>query len=251
VLILGFISLLARVVLFIIWLLPFFSTFIIMKKAALLLIFSCSIYSYGQNIPKGFVYLSNIETSIQSELRYISNNNFIGKPIEGYIHKTVILSEPTAFALKRIQEKLAPFNLSLKIFDAYRPQQAVDHFVRWAKVLNDTLMKQQYYPNVAKNNLFLLGYIASKSGHTRGSTVDLTIVDLATGKELDMGSPYDYFGEESHPLQKNLSIIQRANRLLLRALLLSNGFKPYENEWWHFTLKNEPFPETYFNFPVK
>jgi len=251
VLILGFISLLARVVLFIIGLLPFFSTFIIMKKAALLLTLCFSVYSYGQNLPKGFVYLSNIDTSIQSELRYISDNNFIGKPIEGYIHKTVIVSKPTAVALKRVQEKLAPFNLSLKIFDAYRPQQAVNHFVLWAKVLNDTLMKQQYYPNVAKTHLFSLGYIASKSGHTRGSTVDLTLIDVATGKELDMGSPYDYFGEESHPLQKNLSTIQRANRLLLRTLMISNGFKPYENEWWHFTLKNEPFPKTYFNFPVK
>ena len=212
---------------------------------------SSTLLSQNQNLPKGFVYLTNVDSSIKSELRYISNNNFIGKPIDGYINKTVIISKPTAFALKKIQEKLLEFNLSLKVFDAYRPQQAVDHFVRWAKVLNDTLMKQQYYPKVPKNQLFKLGYIAAKSGHTRGSTVDLTIIDLTTGKELNMGSPYDYFGIESHPKQNNLNKIQRANRLLLRNLMLSNGFKPYENEWWHFTLKNEPFPKTYFNFPIK
>ncbi len=212
---------------------------------------STTLRSQNQALPKDFVYLSTIDASIKSELRYISNDNFIGKPIDGYINRIVIVSKPTALALKKVQEKLVQFNLSLKVFDAYRPQQAVDHFVRWAKELSDTLMKQQYYPKVPKNKLFKLGYIAAKSGHTRGSTVDLTIVDLATGKELDMGSPYDYFSTASHPLQNKLASIQRANRLLLRNLMLSNGFKPYENEWWHFTLKNEPFPKTYFNFPIK
>jgi len=210
-----------------------------------------TLHSQNQTLPKNFVYLADVAASIQSELRYFSNNNFIGKPIDGYLSNTIILSKPAAISLKKVQEKLVPFNLSLKVFDAYRPQQSVDHFVRWAKVLNDTLMKQQYYPEVPKNMLFKLGYIASKSGHTRGSTVDITIIDLATKKELDMGSPYDYFGTASHPMQNNLTKVQRANRLLLRNLMLSNGFKPYENEWWHFTLKNEPFPNTYFNFPIK
>lgn len=212
---------------------------------------TATLLSQTQTLPKNFVYLTGVDASIASELRYISNNNFIGKPIDGYINNTVIVSKPTALSLKKVQERLVQFNLSLKVFDAYRPQQAVDHFVRWAKVLNDTLMKQQYYPEVPKNKLFKLGYIAAKSGHTRGSTVDLTIIDLTTKKELDMGSPYDYFGRASHPMQNNLTSIQRANRLLLRNLMLSNGFKPYENEWWHFTLKNEPFPKTYFNFPIK
>ena len=217
----------------------------------IIVVSTTTVLSQNQTLPKGFVYLAKVDASIKSELRYLSNNNFIGKPIDGYINKTVIVSKPTAFALNQVQKKLLQFNLSLKVFDAYRPQQAVDHFVRWARVLNDTLMKQQYYPEVAKNNLFQLGYIASKSGHTRGSTVDLTILDITTGEELDMGSPYDYFGTASHPLQQNLTKIQRANRLLLRNLMLSNGFKPYENEWWHFTLRNEPFPSTYFNFPIK
>lgn len=222
-----------------------------LKKTFILLLLLSSFTSCSQNIPEGFVYLNTIDPSIKVELRYITTNNFIGKPIDGYKTTTIIVSKPTAEALKKVQKKLQPFNLSLKIFDAYRPQQAVDHFVRWAKVLNDTLMKKQYYPSVPKNKLFKLGYIAEKSGHTRGSTVDLTIIDLSTNTELDMGSPYDFFGIESHVVNKKLTKQQQANRLLLRNLMLSNGFKPYENEWWHFTLKNEPYPKTYFNFPIK
>lgn len=197
------------------------------------------------------MYLKNKNASIQSELRYLSNNNFIGKKIDGYYNNSIIITSETAEALDKVQKELLKKDLSLKVFDAYRPQQSVDHFVRWAKVLNDTLMKQEYYPDVPKSELFKRGYIASKSGHTRGSTVDVTIVDVKTGKELDMGSPYDFFGEKSHPHYKNISAKQKENRFLLRKLMLANNFVPYENEWWHFTLKNEPFPKTYFNFPVK
>lgn len=221
-----------------------------MKK---LLLFSFSIFTLSchSQVPKGFTYLATIDTTIQSELRYISPNNFIGKPIDGYLRDTVIVSTPTAKALKEVQSKLSEFGLSLKVFDAYRPQQSVDHFVRWAKILNDTVMKNKYYPHVAKKDLFKLDYIAAKSGHTRGSTVDLTIVDLKTGKELDMGSSYDFFGTPSHPFYPKLTKEQRSNRVLLRTLMLEAGFKPYAKEWWHFTLKKEPFPKTYFNFPVK
>ena len=197
-----------------------------MKKTTILLFLWISICSFGQNLPKGFVYLSDIDVTIQSEMRYISNNNFIGKPIDGYKNEVIIVTKPTAIALKRIQKELLKFNLSLKIFDAYRPQQAVNHFVRWAKVLNDTLMKHQYYPKVPKNKLFELGYIASKSGHTRGSTVDLTIIDTKTGKELDMGSTYDFFGNKSHVLHKELTTKQKANRLLLRNLMLKSTVLP-------------------------
>ncbi len=205
----------------------------------------------SQGLPEKFTHLNTVDTTIKIELRYLSSNNFIGKPIDGYYNSTLIITKPTALALKKIQYKLLKFGLSLKIFDGYRPQQSVDHFVRWAKVLNDTLMKKQYYPNVPKSELFKQGYIAAKSGHTRGSTVDLTIIDVLTGKELDMGSPYDFFGSQSHPQYSRITKKQRANRLLLRNLMLTNGFIPYENEWWHFTLKNEPFSETYFNFPIK
>ena len=205
----------------------------------------------SQHKPDDFVYLLDLEPSIKIELRYFSNNNFIGQPIDGYHRSTIIVSKPTAIALQKVQNDLEQKGLGLKIFDAYRPQQAVNHFVRWAKVLNDTLMKQSYYPDVPKSELFKRGYIASKSGHSRGSTVDLMLIDLDTGNELDMGSPYDFFGVQSHPFYKKITDKQRKNRMLLRRVMLKNGFKPYENEWWHFTLRDEPFPNQYFDFPVK
>ena len=205
----------------------------------------------SQTLPKGFSYVSEIDVTIKKELRYGTSNNFIGKPIDGYLKDSLIISTPAAKALKEIQTKLMLSGLSLKIFDAYRPQQAVDHFVRWAKVMNDTLMKQLYYPNVQKSELFTLGFIASKSGHTRGSTVDLSIVDVKTNKEVDMGSSYDFFGEKSHPFYKKITEAQMKNRMLLRTIMIKNGFIPYDNEWWHFTLKDEPYPTTYFNFLIE
>ena len=205
----------------------------------------------SQTLPKGFSYVSEIDATIKKELRYGTSNNFIGKPIDGYLKDSLIISTPAAKALKEIQTKLMLSGLSLKIFDAYRPQQAVDHFVRWAKVMNDTLMKQFYYPDVQKSELFTLGFIASKSGHTRGSTVDLCIVDVKTNKELDMGSSYDFFGEKSHPFYKKITEAQMKNRMLLRTIMIKNGFIPYDNEWWHFTLKDEPYPTTYFNFLIE
>ena len=205
----------------------------------------------SQTLPKGFSYVSEIDATIKKELRYGTSNNFIGKPINGYLKDSLIISTPAAIALEKIQTKLILSGLSLKIFDAYRPQQAVDHFVRWAKVMNDTLMKPFYYPDVQKSELFTLGFIASKSGHTRGSTVDLSIVDLKTNKELDMGSSYDFFGEKSHPFYKKITEAQMKNRMLLRTIMIKNGFIPYDNEWWHFTLKDEPYPTTYFNFLIE
>jgi len=205
----------------------------------------------SQTLPKGFSYVSEIDATIKKELRYATSNNFIGKPIDGYLKDSLIISTPAAKALKKIQTKLMLSGLSLKIFDAYRPQQAVDHFVRWAKVMNDTLMKQLYYPDVEKSELFTLGFIASKSGHTRGSTVDVSIVDVKTNKEVDMGSSYDFFGEKSHPFYKKITEAQMKNRMLLRTIMIKNGFIPYDNEWWHFTLKDEPYPTTYFNFLIE
>ena len=222
-----------------------------MKKILFLFIFAYSTLNFAQKLPNGFVYLEDVDASIQKELRYLSNNNFIGKKIDGYKNNCVIITEQAAHQLKKVQTELLKKGLSLKVFDAYRPQEAVNHFVKWAKVLSDTLMKQEYYPKVPKSQLFNQGYIASKSGHTRGSTVDLTIIDAKTGKELDMGSPYDFFGVQSHPLHSNLSKEQKENRMLLRKVMLENNFKPYENEWWHFTLRNEPFRNTYFNFSVE
>ncbi|WP_369047621.1 M15 family metallopeptidase [Tenacibaculum sp. UWU-22] len=224
-----------------------------MKKflVTLLLILLFAIKGNTQNLPKGFVYLNEIAPSIQSELRYCSHNNFVGIPIDGYEESTIITTALAAKALKKVQAELIDKKLSLKIFDAYRPQTAVNHFVKWAHVINDTLMKQQYYPKINKRYLFKLGYIASKSGHSRGSTIDLTIVNKNTGEELDMGSPYDFFGISSHLNYQKLTKQQKENRQLLQQLMRKHGFRPYINEWWHFTLRNEPFPNTYFDFPIK
>lgn len=205
----------------------------------------------AQILKKGFSYLLEVDESIQQELRYFSSNNFIGKKIDGYKKNTVIISNAAAKALKKVQAELMQMGLSLKVYDAYRPQQSVDHFVRWAKKLNDTLMKQSFYPTVRKSDLFKLGFIASKSGHTRGSSVDLSIVEIKTNKEIDMGSSYDFFGATSYSLYKKLSSRQEKNRMLLRNIMIKNGFKPYDKEWWHYTLVDEPFPNTYFNFDIE
>ena len=205
----------------------------------------------AQKLKKGFSYLSEVDESIQQELRYFSSNNFIGKKIDGYKKNNVIISNAAANALKKVQAELKQMGLSLKVYDAYRPQQSVDHFVRWAKKLNDTLMKQSYYPTIRKSDLFQLGFIASKSGHTRGSSVDLSIVEIKTNKEIDMGSSYDFFGATSHSFHKKLSNRQEKNRMLLRNIMIKNGFKPYDKEWWHYTLVDEPFPDTYFNFDIE
>ncbi|MGK0412250.1 MAG: D-alanyl-D-alanine dipeptidase [Polaribacter sp.] len=222
-----------------------------MKKVVFLFVLMFSSLYFSQELSDSFVYLSDIDDTIKSELRYLNNDNFIGKSINGYENNCVIITKEAAIHLKKVQAELLKKGLSLKVFDAYRPQQAVDHFVKWAKVMKDTLMKKEYYPNVDKSELFNLGYIASKSGHTRGSTIDLTIIHIKTNKELDMGSPYDFFGVQSHPFYPKISKEQKENRMLLRKLMLQNNFKPYENEWWHFTLIKEPFPKTYFNFPIK
>ena len=222
-----------------------------MKKRIIFFTLLISVSLFGQNLPNGFIYLSSIDQTIQTELRYFSDNNFIGTKIDGYNDNRVIVHRETGDALHRVQQVLLKKGLSLKIFDAYRPQQAVNHFVRWAKVLNDTLKKKKYYPNVPKTELFKKGYISSKSGHSRGSSVDLTIVYVKTGKELDMGSPFDFFGTESHPYSKKIGADHKKNRFILRKVMTENGFRPYKNEWWHFTLKNEPFPSTYFNFPIE
>ena len=205
----------------------------------------------AQELQESFTYLSRVDSTIQKELRYLTSNNFIGKPIRGYLKNKIILSTQAAEALKNVQKELFNSGLSLKVFDAYRPQQSVDHFTKWAGKIHDTLMKRDYYPTIEKSELFTLGYIASKSGHTRGSTVDLTIVDLETGKELDMGSPFDFFGEISHTFFEHISPFQKKNRMLLRSVMIKNEFIPYDKEWWHFTLKNEPYPDTYFNFPIE
>jgi len=208
----------------------------------------------AEALPKGFVYLDEMIPDLRLDPRYAGSHNFVGEPIDGYLRPRCILTREAAEALKKVQEELRPFGLGLKVFDGYRPQRAVDHFVRWAENVADTRMKAEFYPDVDKRNLFRDGYIAAKSSHSRGSTVDLTIVSLAggdAGHELEMGSGFDFFGLPSWPDNPGIASTSRAHRLLLRELMLKHGFKPYAQEWWHFTLKQEPWPETYFNFPVQ
>ncbi len=209
--------------------------------------------SAGQ-LPKGFVYVEEVIPDIQIDLRYYGVDNFVGKRVSGYIEPRCILTKPAAEALGRVQEDLRPFGLGLKVYDAYRPQQAVDHFVHWAKDLKDIKMKSRYYPDVEKKDLFSKGYVAEKSSHTRGSTVDLTLISVdAAGKalELDMGTGFDLFDPKSRAEDPSITPSQRAHRLLLQSLMKQHGFNPYPQEWWHFTLKEEPYPNTYFDFPVQ
>jgi len=203
--------------------------------------------------PPGFVEVRAAVPGVSVELRYFTNDNFVGQRIDGYRAERCYITAEAAAALAAVQAELAVFDLGLKVFDAYRPQRAVDHFVRWAEDLADTRMKAGYYPDVEKKNLFRDGYIAAKSGHSRGSTVDLTVVALGRGApvELDMGTPWDFFGPKSWPSSREVTAQQRANRMLLRSLMVQHGFRPLAEEWWHFTLEDEPFPDTYFDFVVE
>lgn len=222
----------------------------------------------------GFVEVIEIIPMIILDIRYYGEHNFIGQPIEGYHAPRSFLTREAALALKEVQDELSTMSLSLKIYDAYRPQRAVDHFVAWARDLSDTKMKDENYPDVEKRHLFRDGYIAARSGHSRGSTLDLTIVSLPPQKEgeflsaqlldcrspaaqrhldssLDMGTGYDCFDTLSWTADKRVNPQQRANRLLLKTIMEKHGFHNYEREWWHFTYTDEPFPETYFDFPVE
>ncbi|MFH1913795.1 MAG: M15 family metallopeptidase [Pseudomonadota bacterium] len=202
-------------------------------------------------LPEGFCHADEAVPGVVLDVRYFTSHNFVGVPVDGYEAPRVILTVQAARALAGVQQTLARFGLGLKVFDGYRPQRAVDHFVRWAENLDDTRMKAEFYPDVDKANLFRDGYIAAKSGHSRGSTVDLTIIDAATGKPLDMGTAFDFFGPPSWPDSPAMAAQVRANRALLQGIMISHGFRPLAEEWWHFTLEDEPFPDTYFDFPVR
>lgn len=207
-------------------------------------------FQQRQDVPKGFVKASDYIPDLNIELRYYGTNNFVGDTIEGYKSNTLYITKATAKQLKLVQEELQQQNLCLKVYDGYRPQRAVNHFIHWAKALNDTVNKSIFYPDVAKQNLFKEEYIASRSGHSRGSTLDLTIIDAETNTPLDMGSPYDFFGQQSWVNYQNITEEQKANRQLLQRVMLKHGFRNYAKEWWHFTLKGEPFPNTYFDFEI-
>ena len=219
-----------------------------------------------------FVTLTDAIPDAILEIRYFGTYNFVGQRIDGYEQPTALLTKTAADSLRAVSDDVKSQGYRLKIYDAYRPQKAVDHFVRWAQDASDTKMKPYFYPDLYKSVLFKQDYIMEKSGHTRGSTVDLTLFDMQTEKELDMGGTFDWFGPESHPdfcgnpdtgeytgdnskspaqPKRSITAEQFKNRMILRKAMLAHGFKPLDSEWWHFTLANEPFPDTYFTFPVK
>lgn len=243
--------------------------FVFVTAAVMLAVSACR--TDCADMPPGFVHLAEAVPDAILEVRYYSTYNFIGDRIRGYERPTPMLTVEAAKALKAVSGELLPMGYRLKIYDSYRPQRAVDHFVEWSKRTDDTRMKSYFYPDLDKSVLFPQGYIAEKSGHSRGSTVDLTLFDMKTEKELDMGGTFDWFGLESHPdwggtpetleytgrfpagtpETRKISAEQFRNRMLLRSVMLKHGFKPVDTEWWHFTLENEPYPDTYFDYPVK
>ena len=200
--------------------------------------------------PSGFVVLAEYVPQIVQEIRYYSTYNFIGDRIDGYEEPCALLTIEAARALKSVSSELIVQGYRLKVFDAYRPACAVRQFVLWGIEDQDIRMKPWFYPELEKQALFSEGYIASRSSHSRGSAVDLTLLDMSTGKEVDMGSPFDLFSETSHPDCREVTDEQYENRMLLRRVMLRNGFQPINCEWWHFSLKDEPYPDTYFEFPV-
>ena len=197
--------------------------------------------------PSGFVVLAEYIPAVIQEIRYHSTYNFIGDRIDGYEEPVALLSIEAARALKSVSNELFVQGYRLKIFDAYRPASAVKHFVLWGIEDTDIRMKPYFYPDLEKQELFNKGYIAKKSSHSRGSAVDLTLLDMKTGKEVDMGGP---FSELSHPDYRGITDEQYDNRMILRKAMLRNGFAPIDCEWWHFMLEDEPYPDTYFEFPV-
>lgn len=205
-----------------------------------------------ENDSTGFVYVAEAIPDVILEIRYYSTYNFVGTRVDGYEAPVAMCTKESAAALAKAAEIFREKGYIFKIWDAYRPQAAVEHFLRWSKVADDTLTKRYFYPDFDKPSLFELGYVASRSSHSRGSTFDLTLFDMQKGGDVDMGGPFDWFGELSNPENTaDITPEQYENRMLLRRVMLECGFKPYSGEWWHFTLKDEPYPNTYFRFPVK
>jgi D-alanyl-D-alanine dipeptidase len=204
----------------------------------------------AQERPAAFVDAAAIVPGLIVDMRYAGSHNFVGRPIDGYEAPHCLLAHAAAAALADVARDLAKRGLMIKVFDCYRPARAVANFVRWARGVGDTAGKREFYPDVDKRTLFADGYISSRSGHARGSTIDLTFA-TADGRELDMGTPFDFFSPRSWPASASVSGEAKGNRVLLAAAMRRGGFRPYDREWWHFTLSHEPFPDTYFDFPVR
>jgi D-alanyl-D-alanine dipeptidase len=222
-----------------------------MRALLLALAFACAGDSAAETArPRDFVNAATVVPGLAIEMRYAGSHNFVGRPIHGYDAPVCWLTRQAAQALAQVQADLARFGLGLKVYDCYRPTRAVADFAAWARDLNDQAHKAEFYPTVDKSQLFQLGYIAERSGHSRGSTMDLTVIDRATGAEIDMGSPFDLFDTKSWPESSAVNAAQRANRLMLQSVMRAHGFSPLQQEWWHFTLAHEPHPRSYYDFPV-
>lgn len=200
--------------------------------------------------PNDFVDISLEIPGILTDVKYFTGDNFVGERIDGYEAPTILLTEKAVIALDKVQKQLMEEGCGLKVFDGYRPKRAADHFIRWGKQEENSKTKSIYYPEMTRQEIFQGGFIAPESSHTRGSTVDLTVVKIETGIEIDMGGIFDFFSEVSYSDYDHLTLEQSKNRVQLRYLMRSEGFEPMQQEWWHFTLSNEPYPETYFDFPI-
>lgn len=216
-----------------------------------LIVLSLPISTSAQERPPTFVDAASVVPGLLTDMRYIGAHNFVGAPVDGYEKPICYLTQQAAQGLARVAVELSSHGLVLKAFDCYRPTRAVAHFVRWAQNIADVKRKTEFYPDVDKRNLFRDGYIAARSGHSRGSTVDITLARRDGGKELDMGTPFDFFSPRSAPGDRTVSAGAQQNRALLARAMRNGGFVPYDKEWWHFTLRNEPYRDTYFNFPVR
>ena len=241
-----------------------------LKLSSFLPLFLLSQLSFA--LPPGFVYLNEIDPSIMQDIRYAGYHNFVGRPVQGYHHAACVLTTQAAANLMKVQHALRPLGLTLKVYDCYRPTDAVADFYSWSQNQSDQKMQAEFYPRVAKADVFKLGYVAMRSGHSRGSTVDLTIVALKHAHQapyqqnnrliacfapqnkryhdnsIDMGTGYDCLDETAHVFAKGVNKLAASNRMTLRQVMIKYGFVPYENEWWHFTLAREPYPDAYFNF---
>lgn len=217
----------------------------------LLLSLPAALSQAQQSAPAGFVVLADVVPDIIQEIRYYTTFNFVGRHIPGYDEPVALMTHQAADSLRRVSDDLRAQGYRLKVFDAYRPMTAVRYFVQWGRIQNDTLMKQYFYPRVNKADVFRLGYLSSRSAHSRGSTIDLTLFDMKAQREVDMGGTYDFFGEVSHhAYTRGLTPEQLRLRRLLRQTMERHGFKGVSTEWWHYTLRHEPCPDLYFDFPV-
>ena len=228
----------------------------IMIRSAIIAILMLSIVpastqAKDQPRPDTFVNVTAVAPGILVEARYATAHNFVGRVIDGYERPICYLTRQAAAALAQVVADLEPRGLTIKVYDCYRPERAVSHFARWARDLKDVKMKAEFYPHVDKSTLFRDGYIASRSGHSRGSTSDLTLARRSDGQALDMGTPFDFFSPRSAPSDRSVGAEAQANRTLLAQAMRKHNFRPYEKEWWHFTLRREPYPQTHFDMPVR